>query len=80
MSQTVHQKSITRLSSEKKQAIALDALANGGVTQVTHQHQVARNTVYAQKDKALKSISNAFSANDDDVFFTSRLKKQPLPS
>lgn len=54
-----------------RKAIALQVITNNQkITEIAKTNQVSRNFVYAQKNKAVQGIDNAFlAANDNDVLF-----------
>jgi len=54
-----------------RKAIALQVITNNQkITEIAKTNQVSRNFVYAQKNKAIQGIDNAFlAANDNDVLF-----------
>lgn len=59
------------ISINERQTIALQAIRHKKkITEIAFEKQVSRDFVYAQKNKALQSIDNAFqAANDADVLF-----------
>ena len=70
MTQVAHQKYTHRLPVSKKQTIAFDVLASKSITQVAADHNVARNTVYAQKSTAVSAVNNAFAEkHEDEILF-----------
>lgn len=70
MTQVAHQKYTNRLPASKKQNIAFDALSRKSITQVAADHNVARNTVYAQKETAISAVNDAFTEKtEDEVIF-----------
>jgi hypothetical protein len=59
------------ISINERQTIALQAIRHDQkITFLTNEKQVSRDFVYAQKNKALQAIDNAFKlANDSKVLF-----------
>jgi hypothetical protein len=60
-----------RLSPPQRQQLALDALAGRPISQLAEQHDVSRQFIYQQRDRAYQGIAHAFAPApaDDDVLF-----------
>lgn len=59
------------LSPEQQQSIAKQAISTGNISHIAQQHQVSRNTVYAQRQRALSALGDEFlsSAPDEKILF-----------
>ena len=57
------------LSPEQQQSIAKQAISTGNISHIAQQHQVSRNTVYAQRQRALSALGDEFlsSAPDEKI-------------
>ena len=60
-----------RLSPESKKYIGLQAISESNVSYIAQQHNVSRNSVYAQKDRVLAAVDDAFmdTSSDDKILF-----------
>jgi hypothetical protein len=60
-----------RIPAENKLKIALDAIKREQpITTIAKNNACSRNTVYAQQEKALSAVNEAFNKESDDVIFT----------
>ncbi|HHT0594981.1 TPA: hypothetical protein ACTXXA_003568 [Legionella anisa] len=59
-----------RLSPSIKQIIGLKAIRNEEtLTHISHTYKCSRGTVYAQRDKALLAVNQAFEEDDNEVLY-----------
>ena len=54
------------LSPEQQQSIARQAISTGNITHIAQKHQVSRNTVYAQRHRALSALDDEFLSSEPD--------------
>ena len=68
---TAHKKNQkTRLSQSTKRTIGLQAIRNEQtITSLSKAHECSRGTVYAQKNKALDAVNQAFEHDDDEILY-----------
>ena len=68
---TTHKKHHSkRLSSSVKRIIGLKAIRNEEtITHISNTHECSRGTVYAQRDKALLAVNQAFEEEDNEVLY-----------
>jgi len=69
---TAHRKNHTKqhLSKESKRDMGLKALkGNFKISDIAQQHHCSRTTVYAQKEKVLSAVNQAFEEDDSEVLY-----------